>query len=49
MGTHDEQQIDSLASALDEVVAKLDSLHANGEIQATAGAVKTSPGFARFA
>ena len=49
MGTHDESQFQSLLSALDEVFTALDSLQANGQLQAIAGNLKTSQGFGRLA
>jgi glutamate-1-semialdehyde 2,1-aminomutase len=49
MGTHDEPQIQSLFTALDEVFATLDPLRASGRLQSSAGDGKTTQGFARLA
>ena len=49
LGTHDEAQVGSLLSALDEVLTELTALHEAGRLQATAGAVQVSTGFGRLA
>jgi glutamate-1-semialdehyde 2,1-aminomutase len=49
MGTHDESQIQSLLTALEEVFAALESLQASGQLQAGAGNLKTTQGFGRLA
>ena len=49
LGTHDESQIQSLLTALDETFTTLDALAANGQLQTSAGDVKTSQGFGRLA
>ena len=49
LGTHDEAQVGSLLSALDEVLTELTALHEAGRLQATAGAVQVSTGFERLA
>ena len=49
LGTHDEPQIQSLLTALDEAFTTLDALAASGQLQASAGVVKTSRGFGRLA
>ena len=49
MGTHDDAQVDSLLTALDEVLRELAALHAAGRLQAEAGRVQTNAGFGRLA
>jgi len=49
LGTHDEAQVASLLSALDEVCTELTALNEAGQLQATAGAVQVSGGFGRLA
>jgi glutamate-1-semialdehyde 2,1-aminomutase len=49
LGTHDEAQIDTLLAALEDVFTALDTLQADGRLQAAAGDVKINQGFGRLA